>query len=164
MKKLLILGCVLLGINSYSQTAEEEKYLKQAEASINDDVYGAFLKEVVKFKVSEDNLNEIYYNNLFIEKIGSVENNRETCSLSSKDFEKWATKNLNKTNFSSVKEALDTFDNYNKFTKLNKKKKAEISLKLDQYKQKYGLLIDKEFRSNLAKAEMNAFNKRFKNS
>lgn len=164
MKKLLILGCILFGINSYSQTAEEEKYLEQAEASINDDVYGAFLKEVVKFRVSENNLNEIYYNNLFIEKIGSVENNRETCNLNSKDFEKWVSKNLSKTKFSSVNEAVDTFNSYNKFAKLNEKTKTELNLKLDQYKLKYGLLIDQEFRSNLAKVEMNAFNKRFKNS
>lgn len=159
-----MLGCILLGMNSYSQTTAEEKYLEQAEASINDAVYGAFLNEVVKFKVSEDNLNEMYYNNLLIEKIGSVENTRETCSLNSKDFEKWATKNLSKTKFSTVEEALDTFNNYNKFTKLNEKRKDEISFKLDQYKQKYGILINQEFRSNLAKAELNAFNKRFKNS
>lgn len=164
MNKILMLGYLLLAVNSYSQTIEEEKYLEQAEASINDDVYGTFIKEVVKFRVSEDNLNEIYYNNLFIEKIGSAENSRETCSLNSKDFEKWAAKNLNKTKFSSVKEAIDTFSNYNKFSKLNEKKKAEINLKLNQYKQKYGLLIDQEFRRNLAKAEMNAFNNRFKNS
>jgi|SRR5690554_883745 len=164
MKKLLILGCILLGINSYSQTAEEEKYLEQAEASINDDVYGAFLKEVVKFRLSDDNLNEMYYSKNFIEKIGSVENSKQTCSLSDKDFEIWITDNLNKTQFSSVKEAVDTFTNYNKYTKLNERKNKEINLKLDEYKQKYGLLIDKEFRSTLVRAEMNAFNKRFKNN
>lgn len=153
-----------MGINSYSQTAEEEKYLEQAEASINDEEYGAFLKEVVDFRLSKDNLNEIYYSNNFIEKIGSVENNKETCSLNDKDFKNWASKNLKNTKFSSIDEAVDTFVNYKKFTKLNEQKKKEMNLKLDQYKQKYGLLIDQEFRSNLAKAEMNAFYKHFKNS
>ena len=164
MKKLLMFSCLLLGINSYSQTAEEEKYLEQAEASINDDAYGAFLKEVVKFRLSEDHLSEMYYNQTFIEKIGSVENNKETCSLSDKDFEKWVSNNLNKTKFTSVKDAVATFTNYKKFSKLNENKSKELNLKLDQYKQKYGLLIDQEFRSNLAKAEMNAFNKRLRNS
>lgn len=164
MKKILVLGCILLGLNSYSQTTEEKKYLEQAEASINDEVYGALLKEVVKFRLSDDYLNELFYNNTFIEKIASVENSREVCSLSDNDFEKWISNNLSKTKFSSVKEAVDTFTNYKKFSKLNESKSKELNLKLDYYKQKYGLLIDQEFRSNLAKAEMNALNKRFKNS
>lgn len=163
MKKILVLSCILLGINSYSQTTEEQKYLEQAEASINDDVYGALLKEVVKFRLSENHLNELFYENIFIEKIDSVENSREIC-LSDQDFGKWISNNLSKTKFSSAKEAVDTFTNYKKFSKLNESKSRELNLKLDHYKQKYGLLIDQEFRSNLAKAEMNAFNKRFKNS
>lgn len=164
MKKLLMIGCFLLGVNSYSQTTEEEKYLEQAEASINDDAYGAFLKEVVKFSLSDDNLNEIYYTDLFIEKIDSVENSRETCSLSDEEFEKWVSKNINKTKFTSVKSAVEIFSNYKKFVKLNEKTHKELNLKLDEYKEKYGLLIDQEFRSNLARAEVNALNKRFKSS
>lgn len=164
MKKNLVLGCILLGINSYSQTTEEEKYLEQAEASIDDDAYGALLKEVVKFRLSDDYLNELFYNNTFIEKIGSIQNSREICNLSDQDFEKWISNNLSKTKFSSTKEAVDTFTNYKKFSKLNESKSSELNLKLDHYKQKYGLLIDQEFRNNLAKAEVNAYNKRFKNS
>lgn len=164
MKKLLILSCVLFGINSYSQIAQEEKYSEQAEASINDDVYGAFLKEVVKFRVSENHLNEMYYNKVFIEKINSVENNREVCSLSDEEFEKWVSKNIDKTKFTSVEDAVDTFSNYKKFSKLNEEMHKKLNLKLDHYKQIYGLLIDQEFRNNLSRAEINAFNMRFKNS
>jgi|SRR5690554_3882801 len=104
MKKLIILSCLVVGINSYSQTAEERKYHEQLEVSIQDEKYGVDMKEILKFSLSEDNLYEIYYNNNFIGKIGSVQNSRETCSLSDVDFEKWAQKNLDKTKLSSVKE------------------------------------------------------------
>ncbi len=163
MKKLIILSCLLLGINSYSQTVEEIKYREQLKASIQDEQYGADMKEIVKFSLSEDNLYEIYYNNNFIGKIGSVQNSRETCSLSDVDFEKWAQKNLDKTKFSSVKEAVEMFTNYRKYTKQNEQRHREINLKLEKYKEKYGLVIDQEFRTALASAEMNAYNKFFLN-
>lgn len=159
MKKLVIVISVLFGINGYSQITieEERRYSEQLNASIQDEQYGADMKEVVKFRLSKDNLYEIYYSNNFIDKIGSVQNNKETCSLSDKDFEKWVQENLDKTNFSSVQEAVEIFTNYHKYTKQNEQRHKEISLKLEEYKEKYGLLIDQEFRNNLIRAEMNAY-------
>ncbi len=159
MREMLVLTCLLIGINSYSQMAEEIKFLEQAEVAINDDVYTDFVDEVIKFRLSEDSLYEMYYTNNFVEKINSVENNRETCSLSDREFEKWAEQNLTKTKFSSVKEALNLFVNQKKYTKLNQLKNKEINLKLQDYKEKYGLLLHQEFMNGLAKAEMNAYNK-----
>ncbi|RRA96972.1 hypothetical protein [Paenimyroides viscosum] len=164
MMKILVLGCLLLTINSYSQTSEEIKFLEQAEAAMNDDVYTDFLDEVIKFRLSEDSLYEIYYTNSFTEKINSVENSRETCSLSDFEFEKWAEQNLNKTKFSSVKEAVDLFINLKKYTRLNESKNNEINLKLQDYKEKYGLLLHNEFTNGLARAEMNAYNKLFQST
>lgn len=161
MKKMFILSCLLFAINSYSQTAEEIKFLKQAETAINDDVYTDFLDEVLKFRLSEDNLYEMYYTDSFIEKIGSIENSRETCSLSDQEFEKWAEKNLTKTKFSSVNEALNLFVNYNKYNKHNQLKNKEINLRLHEYKEKYGLLLNQQFMNGLVRAEMNAYNKLF---
>ena len=161
MKKIFALSCLLLVINSYSQTAEEVKFLEQAEAAMNDDVYTHFLDEVIKFRLSEESLYEMYYTNSFIEKINSVENSRETCSLSDSDFKKWTEQNLNKTKFSSVEEAVNLFVNQKKYIQLNQLKNKEINLKLQDYKEKYGLLLNQEFMNGLVKVEMNAYNKLF---
>jgi len=164
MKKIFVLSCLLFVINSYSQTSEEIKFLEQAEAAMNDDVYTDFLDEVIKFRISENSLYEMYYTNTFIEKINSLENSRETCNLSDRDFEIWAEQNLNKTKFSSVKEALSLFVNQKKYAKLNELKNKEINLKLQDYKEKYGLLLNQEFINGLVRAEMNAYNKLFQNA
>ena len=162
MKKIFVLCCLLIGMSGFSQTSEEVKFLEQAEAAMNDDSYTTFLDEVIKFRSSEDNLRELYYNNNFIEKIGSVENSRNTCSLSDDDFKIWVTKNLDQTKFSSVEEAIDLFKGQRKYTRLNENKNKEINLKLQEYIEKYGLLLHNDFMNALVKVEMNEYNKIFK--
>ena len=159
MKKIIVLICILVGIGSYSQTAEETRFLEQAEAAMNDDSYTTFLDEVIKFRSSENSLYELYYNNSFLDKIGSVENSRNTCSLNDNDFKKWVTKNLNQTKFSSVEEAIDLFNGQKKYARLNETKNKEINLKLQEYKEKYGLLLHNEFMHALVQVEKNAYNK-----
>lgn len=160
MKKLIILSCVLLGLNCNAQT-EEEKYLQQLETSVQDDAYGAFLKEVVRFRISEDNLYERYYSENFIAKIADVENSKAVCSLDTSDFEKWVRTHLDETKFTSVEEAINVFINYRKYTAMNAQKHKDLYSQLDVYKEKYGLVIDRDFRSALVQAEMNAYNKLF---
>ena len=60
-------------------------------------------------------------------------------------------------------EAVEMFSNYRKYTKQNKQKHKEINLILEKYKEQYGLVIDQQFRTALASAEMNAYRKFFPN-
>jgi len=159
MKKLIILSLFLIGINSSAQTTEEIQYMKQLEASSSDTKYKTFVKELLEFISSDANLKEAFYTDAYINSIGTVDNNREVCSLSNDDFEKWIKKNLNKTNFSSVDEAIDITTNYRKYKLQNEEINRENSLKIGEYKNKYGLIIHYDLLNKITLIELNGRNK-----
>jgi len=88
MKKILILGCVFLGINSFSQE------IKKSNISTEDKEYVRLIDAYVAHYISDDYKNYQSLSNQFGELMGVT-------SFNSYEhiFEDWIVKNLDKTRF-----------------------------------------------------------------
>src|SRR5690554_4411263 len=139
MKKLVIVICLIFGINSYAQNSEEE-YLKLLEQAALDEEYIQFTKKVSDFYYSNENMYQKYYEETFFDKLGS-ENVKETCTMSVTEFKDWVSNNLSKTKFSSVEEAVSLHENFWKYDEIKRAFNKKIQPTEDMYKEKYGLVI-----------------------
>lgn len=126
IKNIICLALLMISANAFSQSksiANDELYLKYEKAYVN------YTSEVAPILHDLDNITRDFYNRM---EGKTLEN-----FYKSNDKVKWLNRNIKKTTFKDVNEALFLYDSIEQYKSFQDEKSKELNNLLDQLLSKY---------------------------
>ena len=125
IKNIICLALLMISANAFSQSksiANDELYLKYEKAYVN------YTSEVAPILHDLDNITRDFYNRMEGKTVNEELNHSKV---------KWLNRNIKKTTFKDVNEALFLYDSIEQYKSFQDEKSKELNNLLDQLLSKY---------------------------